>query len=62
VAVQQGRSVIVVTHDSRVVAYGDRTIEMADGRITRVTQRRAGDAESMDEEQDEGVLDREAVA
>jgi putative ABC transport system ATP-binding protein len=33
VAVQPGRSVIVVTHDARVLAYGDRTIEMADGRI-----------------------------
>lgn len=33
VAVQPGRAVIVVTHDSRVFAYGDRIIEMADGRI-----------------------------
>ena len=33
VAVQAGRAVIVVTHDSRVFAYGDRIIEMADGRI-----------------------------
>jgi putative ABC transport system ATP-binding protein len=33
VAVQPGRAVIVVTHDSRVVEYGDRTIEMADGRV-----------------------------
>jgi putative ABC transport system ATP-binding protein len=33
VAVQPGRSVIVVTHDARVLEYGDRTIEMADGRI-----------------------------
>ncbi len=36
VAVEPGRSVIVVTHDSRVLEYGDRTIEMADGRVTRV--------------------------
>src|SRR5262245_14200305 len=43
VAVQPGRSVIVVTHDSRVLAYGDRTIEMSDGRIAHVTQRRLGD-------------------
>jgi putative ABC transport system ATP-binding protein len=41
VAVEPGRSVIVVTHDSRVIKYGDRTIEMADGRVTRVTQRDA---------------------
>ncbi|MDB5342504.1 MAG: transporter related protein [Schlesneria sp.] len=33
VAVQPGRAVIVVTHDSRVFTYGDRIIEMADGRI-----------------------------
>jgi putative ABC transport system ATP-binding protein len=33
VAVQPGRAVIVVTHDSRVFDYGDRMIEMADGRI-----------------------------
>jgi putative ABC transport system ATP-binding protein len=37
VAVQPGRSVIVVTHDSRVFEYGDRVIEMADGRIVSVT-------------------------
>lgn len=37
VAVQPGRSVIVVTHDSRVLEYGDRKIEMADGRIVDVT-------------------------
>lgn len=37
VAVEPGRSVIVVTHDSRVLEYGDRTIEMADGRITNIT-------------------------
>lgn len=37
VAVQPGRAVIVVTHDSRVYSYGDRMIEMADGRIERVT-------------------------
>lgn len=33
VAVQAGRAVIVVSHDSRVFNYGDRIIEMADGRI-----------------------------
>ncbi len=37
VAVQPGRSVIVVTHDSRVLEYGDRTIEMADGRVVSVS-------------------------
>jgi putative ABC transport system ATP-binding protein len=33
VAVEPGRSVIVVTHDARVLEFGDRTIEMADGRV-----------------------------
>ena len=33
VAVQPGRAVIVVTHDSRVYRYGDRIVEMSDGRI-----------------------------
>jgi putative ABC transport system ATP-binding protein len=41
VAVQRGRSVIVVTHDARVFEYGDRVIEMADGRIVQVTDSRA---------------------
>jgi putative ABC transport system ATP-binding protein len=34
VAVQPGRAVIVVTHDSRVYAFGDRIVEMSDGRIS----------------------------
>ncbi len=37
VAVQPGRAVIVVTHDSRVFGFGDRMILMSDGRIDRVT-------------------------
>ena len=36
VAVQPDRAVIVVTHDNRVLAHGDRMVEMADGRVTRV--------------------------
>jgi putative ABC transport system ATP-binding protein len=40
VAVEPDRSVIVVTHDSRVLEFGDRTIEMADGRIVRVNGQR----------------------
>ena len=35
VAVQPGRTVIVVTHDARVLEFGDRIVEMADGRILR---------------------------
>jgi putative ABC transport system ATP-binding protein len=33
VAVQPGRAVIVVTHDSRVYGFGDRVVEMSDGHI-----------------------------
>ena len=33
VAVEPGRTVIVVTHDARVLELGDRIVEMADGRI-----------------------------
>jgi putative ABC transport system ATP-binding protein len=37
VAVLPDRSVIVVTHDSRVYDFGDRMILMNDGRVERVT-------------------------
>jgi len=36
VAVQPDRAVIVVTHDSRVYDFGDRIVEMSDGRIDSV--------------------------
>src|SRR5258706_928171 len=36
VAVQPGRAVIVVTHDNRILSYGDRIVHMTDGRIERV--------------------------
>jgi putative ABC transport system ATP-binding protein len=39
VAVQPGRAVIVVTHDSRVFEFGDRIVTMADGRVERVESR-----------------------
>jgi putative ABC transport system ATP-binding protein len=44
VAVQPGRAVIVVTHDSRVFGFGDRIIHMSDGRVERVEHpiRRSG--------------------
>jgi putative ABC transport system ATP-binding protein len=35
VAVQPGRAVIVVTHDSRVYEFGDRIVEMNDGRVAQ---------------------------
>ncbi|BDC51353.1 ABC transporter ATP-binding protein [Bryobacterales bacterium F-183] len=31
---QQGRAVVIVTHDARVLHYGDRTVHIADGRMT----------------------------
>jgi putative ABC transport system ATP-binding protein len=36
VAVQPGRAVIVVTHDSRVFGFGDRIVHMNDGIIDKV--------------------------
>jgi putative ABC transport system ATP-binding protein len=36
VAVQPGRAVIVVTHDSRVFGFGDQIVHMNDGRIDRI--------------------------
>ena len=36
VAVQPDRAVIVVTHDSRVYRYGDRIVQMVDGRVEKI--------------------------
>jgi putative ABC transport system ATP-binding protein len=36
VAVQPGRAVIVVTHDSRVFGFGDRIVHMSDGVIEKI--------------------------
>jgi len=36
IAVEPGRAVIVVTHDSRIFGMQDRMIEMSDGRIERI--------------------------
>jgi len=41
VAVQPGRVVLVVTHDSRVYGFGDRVVHMEDGRIVLVETTRA---------------------
>jgi putative ABC transport system ATP-binding protein len=30
----RGRAVVIVTHDSRVLEYGTRTVHIADGRIS----------------------------
>jgi putative ABC transport system ATP-binding protein len=48
VAVQPGRSVIVVTHDSRVFRYGNRILHMSDGRITDVHEQQPDLAERQD--------------
>jgi putative ABC transport system ATP-binding protein len=49
VAVQPGRAVIVVTHDSRVFGFGDRIVHMSDGRVVRVeTPAREGDKAAED--------------
>jgi putative ABC transport system ATP-binding protein len=32
-AKEQGRAVVIVTHDPRVLPYGDRTVRIADGRL-----------------------------
>ncbi len=36
VAVQPGRAVMVVSHDSRVFGFGDRIVYMNDGQVERV--------------------------
>lgn len=38
IAVQPGRAVIIVTHDSRVFDFGDRIIHMNDGQVERVEE------------------------
>ncbi|MFM9115087.1 MAG: ABC transporter ATP-binding protein [Planctomycetota bacterium] len=38
VAIRAERSVIVVTHDSRVLEFGDRLVYMSDGRIERIEE------------------------
>jgi putative ABC transport system ATP-binding protein len=38
VALQPGRAVIIVTHDSRVFGFGDRIVHMSDGRVERVEE------------------------
>lgn len=43
---QPGRTVIIVTHDSRIYPYADRLAEMEDGRIARVLEHPAAIAEA----------------
>ena len=39
VALQPGRAVVVVTHDSRVFGFGGRIVHMSDGRVETVEER-----------------------
>ena len=39
VALEGGRSLIIVTHDSRIFEFGDRVARMDDGRIVEVTSK-----------------------
>jgi putative ABC transport system ATP-binding protein len=41
VALQPGRAVLIVTHDSRVFEFGDRIIHMSDGRVERIEERQS---------------------
>ena len=38
VALGEGRSLVIVTHDSRIFDYADRIAHMDDGRIDRVAK------------------------
>src|SRR5262249_2740507 len=38
VAVQPNRAVIVVTHYSRIYGFGDRVVQMSDGRVERTEE------------------------
>ena len=44
VALQEDRAVIVVTHDSRVYDFGDRIVEMADGKVGKISTLTPGEA------------------
>ena len=30
---ERGRAIVIVTHDNRMLGYGDRTVRLEDGRI-----------------------------
>ncbi|HEX5444669.1 MAG TPA: hypothetical protein VFW87_12595, partial [Pirellulales bacterium] len=47
VALESGRAVVVVTHDSRVFSFGDRIARMEDGRVTEVEHQTAAAAERL---------------
>jgi putative ABC transport system ATP-binding protein len=39
-AVRPGRAVIIVTHDSRIFDFSDRTVEMEDGRVISIEEKK----------------------
>ena len=48
VALESGRAVVVVTHDSRVFEFGDRIAHMEDGRITKIEARTVWPVEALE--------------
>lgn len=55
---KHGRAVVMVTHDPRVLSYGDRIIRLEDGRIVR---EEASSAEAMEDTSFLGANARPAV-
>jgi putative ABC transport system ATP-binding protein len=45
VAVHPTRAVVVVTHDNRILHYGQRVVHMSDGRIERIETNHSSDPE-----------------
>jgi putative ABC transport system ATP-binding protein len=48
VAVEPDRAVIIVTHDNRILHYGQRIIHMSDGRIERIESNPTPDTDDLD--------------
>lgn len=49
-ATQMGRAVVIVTHDERVLQYGDRLVEVADGAARPARDLRGGEENNADQE------------
>jgi len=50
VALEGGRSLIIVTHDSRIFEFADRVARMDDGRIVEVTSNAANSLDNTERE------------
>jgi ABC-type lipoprotein export system ATPase subunit len=46
---QEGRTIVMVTHDPEIAAHTQRTIHLIDGRIERVVHNRVGPADKEEE-------------